>query len=346
MLSLLAMKNKKSKKSVCKNKSAGFCARHCFVLSAIASLFLISLIVFWVIGVRSPMTQSESFEVSQGASVGSIAIQLKERGWIDSVNVYKIMIISFGSEVQTGVYDIPANTSVWRIAKMMAKGETASTTVIIPEGLTTKQIVAVVNADEFLTGPACVTACPSEGELFPDTYRVSKGTKREVVIEMMKTKMNEIQRGWEVSGRHAPRPLKSWNEVITLASIVQKETPKTDEMPIVASVYLNRLNKRMKLQADPTVVYAITKQLGDMKGAPLLSGHLQIKSPFNTYRNYGLPPSPIANPGREAITSVLNPADTNYLFFVADGQGGHNFSETYAGHKAYRELWREIKKAK
>jgi len=256
------------------------------------------------------------------------------------------MVISFGGEVQTGVYDLPAGSSVWRIAKMMAKGDISSTQVVILEGLTTKQIVSIVNKDEFLTGPACETTCPAEGELFPDTYRVSKGTKRAYVIEMMKKKMMEIQRGWEVSGHHAPRPLKSWNDVITLASIVQKETPKTDEMPIVASVYLNRLNKHMKLQADPTVVYALTRKLGNMNGAPLLSGHLQIKSPYNTYRNYGLPPSPIANPGREAITAVLNPADTNYLFFVADGQGGHNFSENYAAHKVYRELWREIKKSR
>lgn len=346
MLSFLAMKKRKSKKSVYKKKKPSFYARHRFVLSGIILFLIAFLSVFWIIGISSPMIQTESFQVTDGSTVGGVATDLKERGWIDSVNVFKIMIISFGGEIQTGVYDIPAKTSVWRIAKMMAKGDIASTTVVIPEGLTTKQIISIINQNEFLTGPACATTCPAEGELFPDTYRVSKGTKRAVVIEMMQKKMAEIQRGWEVSGHHAPRPLKSWNEVITLASIVQKETPKTDEMPIVASVYLNRLNKRMKLQADPTVVYAITKQLGDMKGAPLLSGHLQIKSPFNTYRNYGLPPSPIANPGREAITAVLNPADTSYLFFVADGQGGHNFSESYAGHKAYRELWREIKKAK
>ena len=346
MLSLLAMKKRKSKKLVRKNKVPSFCSCHRFVLSAIAAMFVISLMIFWIIGIRSPMVQAESFQVAEGTSVGDVAIQLKERDWIDSVNVFKIIVISFGSEIQTGVYDVPANTSVWRIAKMMAKGETASTTVVIPEGLTTKQIVAVVNKAEFLTGPACLTTCPAEGELFPDTYRVSKGTKRSVIIEMMQKKMKEIQHGWEVSGHHAPSPLKTWNDVITLASIVQKETPKTDEMPIVASVYLNRLNKHMKLQADPTVVYALTKQLGDMNGAPLLSGHLQIKSPFNTYRNYGLPPSPIANPGREAITAVLNPADTSYLFFVADWQGGHNFSKDFEGHKAYRELWREIKKSR
>lgn len=344
MLPLLAMKKRKSKKSVYKDKSAVFCGRRCFVLSAIVAMFMV--FGFWFIGSRSPMIQSESFQITGGASVGSVAVQLKERGWIDSVNVFKIMVISFGGEVQTGVYDLPARSSVWRIAKMMARGDIASTTIVIPEGLTTKKIVAVLDENRFLSGSACGATCPAEGELFPDTYRVSKGTNRAEVIELMQKKMAEIQRGWEVSGRHAPKPLKSWNQVITLASIVQKETPKTDEMPIVASVYLNRLNKRMKLQADPTIVYALTKELGDMQGAPLLSGHLQMDSPFNTYKHYGLPPSPIANPGREAITAVLNPADTNYLFFVADGQGGHNFSEDYASHMANRKLWRAIKKSK
>jgi len=346
MLSLFAMKKRKSKKSAYKKKKVGFYAQHRFVLSGIGLFLIAFLFVFWVIGISSPMTQTESFQVTDGSTVGSVATKLKDNGWINSVDVFKIMIISFGGGVQTGVYDIPANTSVWRIAKMMAKGEIASTTVVIPEGLTTKQIVSIINKNSFLTGSTCETSCPADGDLFPDTYRVGKGTKRSAVIELMQKKMAEIQHSWEISGHHAPKPLKTWNDVITLASIVQKETPKTGEMPTVASVYLNRLNRRMKLQADPTIVYVITKQLGDMKGKPLFSKHLQIESPFNTYKNYGLPPAPIANPGREAITAVLNPADTNYLFFVADGQGGHNFSKDFEGHKAYRELWREIKKSK
>ncbi len=328
---------RKKTKSLPKRKSLLFVA---------ALAFVAFLLGFWFVGVHSPMLAPESFEVVHGESVGSIAQQMKKRGWINSSDTFKLMVMGFGGEVQAGVYDLPARASVWRIARMLSTGDIASTIIIIPEGLTTKQIVAVLNENVFLTGPACNTSCPSEGELFPDTYRVAKGTTRAAVIDMMKNKMAEIQRGWEVSGRHAPRPLKSWNEVITLASIVQKETPKTDEMPIVASVYLNRLRTRMKLQADPTIVYALTQQLGDMQGAPLLSGHLQMDSPFNTYKHYGLPPSPIANPGRQAITAVLNPADTNYLFFVADGQGGHNFSEDYAGHKANREIWRAIKKSK
>jgi UPF0755 protein len=302
--------------------------------------------LFWTFGIVSNLSQTQPFTIRAGASVSNVARELQERGFIDSVDGFKIMVIGFGGEIQAGGYDLPAGASTWRIAKMLATGDIASTTIVVPEGLTTIQIVSLLNENSFLVGDTCRGMCPADGELFPDTYRVAKGTNRAAVIKLMQDKMLEIQRAWEASGKHAPAPLKSWNEVITLASIVQKETPQVDEMPTVASVYLNRLRIRMRLQADPTIVYALTQQLGDMQGAPLLSEHLQIDSPFNTYRNYGLPPSPIANPGREAITAVLNPADTKYLFFVADGRGGHNFSEDFEGHKANRVIWREAKKNK
>ena len=340
------MKKRKSKKKVYKSKFAAFCARYCYTLSGALIIFITLLIGFWFVGIHSPMIQPESFNVSAGASVGNVAMQLKERGWIESTDTFKFMIMGFGGEVQAGTYDLPERASVWRIARMLARGDIASTVVFIPEGLTVKQIIAVLDENIFLTGTSCETKCPNDGELFPDTYRVAKGTKRSAVIELMQKKMDEIQRAWEASGHHAPTPLKSWNQVITLSSIVQKETPKTNEMSKVASVYLNRLIKRMKLQADPTVVYILTDKLGDMQGKPLLSVHLQIDSPYNTYKHYGLPPGPIANPGREAITAVLNPAETTYYFFVADGQGGHNFSEDFEGHKANREIWREIKKSR
>ena len=139
-------------------------------------------------------------------------------------------------------------------------------------------------------------------------------------------------------------PLKSWEEVLILASIVQKETPKVREMPIVAGVYLNRLRKNMRLQACPTVVYALTKGEGDMHGAPLLSGHLKVISPYNTYTHSGLPPKPIANVGRDAIRSVFKPSNTSYLYFVADGNGGHKFSQNYSEHQKNHDEWRIIKK--
>ena len=183
-----------------------------------------------------------------------------------------------------------------------------------------------------------------DGDLFPDTYRVARGTSRLALLDLMRKKMVELEHNWDRAGRIAPRPLKTWNDVITLASIVQKETPKESEMPIVASVYLNRLRDGMLLQADPTVVYALTDGLGDMRGRPLYRNHLKIESPYNTYINRGLPPAPIANVGLDAVRAVLNPANTNYLFFVADGNGGHKFSRTYEQHMKNHADWREIKK--
>jgi UPF0755 protein len=322
-------------------------------IGAIAALCLAFCAIYFF-GIRSCVREDVSYEVARGANVAAVAADLSGRGLVFSADSFKAIVRGFGGGgVQAGVYDLPRGASVWRIARMLSKGDIASTVVIIPEGLTTKQIVGLLEENKFLNGNACPPqpskersngGCPPDGELFPDTYRVAKGTKRAAVVELMQKKMSEIRRGWESSGRHAPRPLRTWNDVVTLASIVQKETPKVSEMPLVASVYINRLRTRMRLQADPTVVYVLTGRLGDMRGEALLSGHLQLDSPFNTYKNYGLPPSPIANPGRAAISAVINPADTNYLFFVADGQGGHNFSDDFESHKENRARWREIKK--
>ncbi|MDR0967219.1 MAG: endolytic transglycosylase MltG [Rickettsiales bacterium] len=310
----------------------------------LAGVALVFAVCVWFLGIASNLDKNESVRIKRGASVGSVAAILEKRGMINDADVFKVIVLGFGGEIQAGNYDFMRGTSVWKMAEMLARGDIASTTIIIPEGLTTKQIVIELNKNGFLTGNACKAKCPADGELFPDTYRVAKGTSRAAVMDLMRGKMSEFQNAWQMSGGYAPAPLRSWNDIITLASIVQKETPKVSEMPIVASVYLNRLNTKMKLQADPTIVYFLTDKLGDMQGAPLLSSHLQLSSPYNTYRNYGLPPTPIANPGREAISAVLNPAKTSYLFFVADGAGGHNFSVDFAGHQENRKIWRQAKK--
>ena len=234
-----------------------------------------------------------------------------------------------------------------------ANGRVASTTIVIPEGLTIKQIKnlllrssALTGAVECKSGNSAPVCNLRDGDVFPDTYTVARGMNRLAVLDLARKKMVNIQGAWERTNRRLPKPLQDWDDVITLASIVQKETPQAREMPIVASVYLNRLNRGMRLQADPTVVYALTDGLGDMQGQPLLRGHLKIDSPYNTYRNKGLPPAPIANVGENAIRAVLRPADTNYLFFVADGRGGHLFSKDYEEHKKNHNDWREIKKLK
>ena len=316
----------------------------------VAPLLIVVCAMFYMFMVHSTVRAPVVFNISRGDTVSGVANRLVQQKLIDSDQVFKTSVRLMGGKIQSGQYDIPNGASAWRIADMFANGRVASTTIVIPEGLTVQQIKKLLLQSAALTGaveceagniaPVCNL---KDGQIFPDTYRVAKGTSRLALLDLARKKMVDIEENWKRAGQPKPRPLKNWNEVITLASIVQKETPQAREMPIVASVYLNRLNKGMRLQADPTVVYALTDALGDMQGAPLLSGHLKIDSPYNTYRNKGLPPAPIANVGQAAIRAVLNPANTNYLFFVADGRGGHKFSRDYETHKKNHADWRKIK---
>jgi UPF0755 protein len=303
--------------------------------------------VFFVFDVWSPVQKPVNVVVPRGASVTRMTNYLYENNIIKSKELFYFSIRMNGGTIQAGEYDIPRGAGTWTIASMLTKGKIATTTVTIPEGYTVKQIKTMLMNIPYLVGdvdcPGPLPVCDlHDGEIFPDTYRVARGTPRLAVLELARAKMGEVKKSFE-NARY-PVPLKDWNEVITLASIVQKETPRVKEMPIVASVYLNRLNINMRLQADPTVVYALTDGYGDMRGEALLTGHLRLDSPYNTYRHNGLPPAPIANVGREAIRAVLKPAHTKYLFFVADGRGGHRFSKDYESHQKHHEKWREIKK--
>lgn len=318
---------------------------------SIAVIALGGVGIVYAFGVASPVRQMTTFHVSRGASVASVANGLVAANLISSPGMFKFAVRAHGGKIQSGEYDVPRGTSVWRMAHILARGRVATTTIVIPEGMTIRQIKNQLLADASLTGavecsaPGAAAVCNlRDGDVFPDTYRVARGTARLAVLDLARQKMNTVHENWTRAGRRAPKPLANWNDVLTLASIVQKETPRESEMPIVASVYLNRLRKNMRLQADPTVVYALTGGLGDMQGAALLRGHLRVDSPYNTYAHGGLPPAPIANVGLAAIRAVLNPADTNYLYFVADGRGGHRFSNSYAEHQRNHADWREIKK--
>ncbi|MBR5153858.1 MAG: endolytic transglycosylase MltG [Alphaproteobacteria bacterium] len=311
---------------------------------------LVLCAMLYMFGIHSTVSKDVVFDVLPGDTVTGVARRLEENKLIDSQQVFKMAVRFNGGKIQSGQYDIPVSASMWRIAGMFADGNVASTTIVIPEGLTIKQIKNLLLTSSALTGAVeCkpgnnAAVCNlKDGQVFPDTYTVARGMNRLAVLDLARKKMQSVKDSWEKSNRRLPRPLKNWNDVITLASIVQKETPQVKEMPIVASVYLNRLNKGMRLQADPTVVYALTDKLGDMQGKPLLRGHLKIDSPYNTYKNSGLPPAPIANVGQSAIRAVLKPADTNYLFFVADGRGGHRFAKDYETHKKNHADWRKIK---
>ncbi|MDR3208695.1 MAG: endolytic transglycosylase MltG [Rickettsiales bacterium] len=300
-------------------------------------LLVLSAVAYYFLFVYSVVPEPRPHVVPQGASVSRVAGDLGQGA------AFKLVVMLNGNKVMAGTYDLPAGASVWRLARMLARGEVAGVSITIPEGLTVRQIVNLLNENRFLTGDAKHNY--KDGDLFPDTYVVPKGTGRAATMDLMARKMEQIKNRYTDARASflLPSPLKDWNEVMTLASIVQKETAKTREMPLVASVYLNRLRKKMRLQADPTVVYAITNGLGDMQERRLYEKHLRAASPYNTYRKVGLPPAPIANVGLDAIRAVLNPADTNYYYFVADGDGGHTFSRTLDEHNQKRSVWREIK---
>ena len=308
---------------------------------------VIVFIVFFIFNLWSPLKKPITVVVPRGISVTGLTNYLVKNNVIKSADLFQFSVRLNGGTIMAGEYDIPRGAGVWVVADMITHGKIATTTVTIPEGYTIKQIKNLLTATTSLSGDVeCKDKKPvcnlKDGDVFPDTYRVARGMSRLAVLDLARKKMLDVQKKLD-TGKY-PTPLKNWNEVLVLASIVQKETPLKNEMPVVAGVYLNRLNKRMRLQADPTVVYVITKGEGDMHGKPLLSGHLKTESPYNTYKNYGLPPAPIASVGIEAIRAVLKPTNTKFLFFVADGRGGHVFSKDFAEHQTHHMNWRAIKK--
>ena len=319
----------------------------------IALAAVVAGLCFYVMGAWSPVHRDTSFVINNGDTVSSVAANLRKNHIIYSESLFKLAVKHMGGRVQRGDYDIPSGVSMWRLAYMFANGRVATTDITIPEGLTIKQIkVLLANTPRLMGDVECEPGNDApvcnlhDGDVFPDTYRVAKGTQRLAVLDLMRKKMESMSRSLMRAGYIIPRPLRDWNDVITLASIVQRETPRESEMPVVASVYINRLRKNMRLQADPTIVYALTDGYGNMRGEPLLTGHLKIDSPYNTYTHNGLPPAPIANVGAAAIRAVLRPADTNYMFFVADGRGGHIFSKSYDEHMKHHADWREIKNSR
>lgn len=314
---------------------------------ALAIICVVVFAVFFLFNIWSPVKSSVDIVVPRGASITSTANRLYDNNIIKSRDLFYFSIRMNGGKIMAGEYEIPRGAGVWTIASMLSNGRVATTIVTIPEGFTIKQTKdMLMNMPNLVGDVDCDKQSPvcdlQDGDIFPDTYRIARGTSRLALLDLARKKMLDVKKSFD--GAKYPAPLKNWNDVMVLASIVQKETPLKREMPVVASVYLNRLNINMRLQACPTVVYALTDKEGDMHGAPLLSGHLKIDSPYNTYTHNGLPPRPIANVGRDAIRSVLKPASTKYLFFVADGRGGHKFSKDYSEHQKNHDAWREIKK--
>lgn len=222
----------------------------------------------------------------------------------------------------------------------LVEGKAILQSISVPEGLTSFQVVERLNSHPDLTGK--IDIVPAEGSMLPDTYRFARGTDREELIARMQSEQRKfMDKVWPK--RAADLPFKTPEDAVNLASIVEREAGKADERPRVAAVYVNRLRKNMRLQSDPTIIYGLSGGKGTL-GRPILRTEIQQMTPYNTYTIKGLPPTPIANPGRAALEAVLRPAKTNDLYFVADGTGGHTFSENYEDHKKGVGEWRIIEK--
>lgn len=296
-----------------------------------------------------PLPADKSIVIARGSGVSSIADTLQSEGIIKSALVFKVAVKLSGKESQlkAGEYAFPAAITTREALSKIVAGDIVQRKITLPEGWTSWQIVQNLKANENLTGE--VTAIPAEGSLLPETYLYEKDATREKILADMKAAMDKtIQELWPT--REEGLPFDTIEQAITLASIVEKETGVASERATIAGVFVNRLRRGMPLQTDPTVIYAMTK--GEIKddgkgplGRRLLKKDLdETDSPYNTYKYPGLPPGPIANPGRAAIQAVLHPEKNDYIYFVADGTGGHAFAATLAGHEANVVKWRQIRK--
>jgi UPF0755 protein len=296
-----------------------------------------------------PISYPTVFVVAKGEGVSTIARRLEQDGIINSDSllpgrwIFLIASRRFGvhDKIKAGEFHIRANASVRDILDTLVEGKSILYSISIPEGLTSYQIVERLRSNADLVGD--IDEVPPEGSLLPDTYRFARGTSREELIHRMQGEQKKFMEGlWP--GRSRDLSLTKPEDVINLAAIVEKEASRADERPHVAAVYLNRLKKRMHLDADPTIIYGASGGKGSL-GHPILRSELENKdNPYNTYRNYGLPPTPIANPGRAAIEAVLKPDKTAALYFVADGAGGHIFADTLTEHQHNVARWRRIEK--
>ena len=261
------------------------------------------------------------------------------------VGVRENTVLLRDTNPQTGAYEEVARwnpTQGERPAPIVQAQDRADVrlSMVMAEGVTSWQVVEALRAADFLTGEVAET--PAEGSLAPDTYLLDKGGDRNAILAQMASRQAAILAAeWEA--RPFGMPYDTPEEALIMASIVEKETGQADERPQVASVFVNRLRQGMRLQTDPTVIYGVTNGQGILDRG-LRRSELDTTTPFNTYRIDGLPPTPIANPGRAAIRAALNPDETDYLYFVADGTGGHAFSRTLDEHNAAVSRWREIER--
>jgi UPF0755 protein len=289
-----------------------------------------------------PLPADKVLYIAPGTEVPEIIATLENEGVIDNSLLFNAALLAEGarSKLKAGEYLFKQQASLQDVMDTLVNGKQILHAVTIPEGLTSDQIVQRLRDIDILVGD--IREPPKEGTLLPETYKVTRGMSRnDLVRKMQDDQRRLIEQIW--TRRSTDLPIKTSYEMVTLASIVEKETGKADERPRVAGVFINRLNKRMRLQSDPTIVYGLVQGRGTL-GRGILRSEVDKWTPYNTYAIDGLPPGPIANPGRAALEAVANPSRTSDLYFVADGTGGHVFASALDEHQRNVVRWRQIEK--
>src|ERR1700753_199844 len=328
-------------------------ARNPFIVVGNAIITLVLFVMIAVGGIYiygkqkieapGPLQEDKVVNIPARAGMTDIADLLQREGVIDNNRwafIGSVFALKARSELKPGEYQFQKNASLRDVIGTIVEGKVVQHAITVPEGLTSEQIVARLSENDIFSGS--VRELPREGTLLPETYKFPRGTPRDQVIARMqqaqKRVLGEI---WE--RRNPDIPIKSPEQLVTLASIVEKETGKADERSRVAAVFVNRLRQKIKLQSDPTIIYGLVGGKGTL-GRPIKRSEIQQPSPYNTYVVDGLPPGPIANPGRASLEAAAHPARTRDLFFVADGTGGHSFSDTYDQHAKNVAKLRQMEK--
>jgi UPF0755 protein len=296
---------------------------------------------YTVFTAEGPLATKTVYVLKPGVKRAEVGAGLQDAGIVSSASMFTAAAYVNrlrGGHLKPGEYEFPEHASIGDVLGIISSGKTLSYKITVPEGWTTEMAVARVTENEVLTGD--VAALPPEGAILPETYVFSRGyTRQKILDDMKEAQAKMLDTLW--AARAPNSILKSKEEAVTLASIVEKETGVPEERPLVASVFLNRLKQGIKLQSDPTIIYGLVGGKGKLDRG-LTRDDLASETPFNTYKIQGLPPSPIANPGKASIEAVLNPPDTGYLYFVANGTGGHAFAKTLEEHNANVVKWRAI----
>ena len=288
-----------------------------------------------------PLTSAVTLELSPGLGIRSLSAILKDKGLVRHPLIVRLSARIYGYDTRLkGEYRLEPGISLLDVLEKISDGKVILHRLTLPEGLTSAQMLQLIADNPLLSGD--ITESAAEGEMLPETYSFHKGTPRNQIVRNAKSAMQKaLQETWQ--NRAEGLPLNSPQELLILASIIEKETAISSERGKVASVFINRLNKNMLLQTDPTVIYALTQGKKEL-GRSLRRKDLSVDSPFNTYKYTGLPPTPICNPGLKALEAAAHPEDTPYFYFVANGNGGHNFAKSLDEHNRNIKNW--LKKIK